>query len=269
MGNKFFSVLRLALLLSLMAPGIPAQSPVQNPGTDLNTGPPDTRITRVTNRAVVGDDATLMIRVEWTTSIPRLTQVLGFTASVEVEYADGSTNSDDKTVNAAARLADLRVLNKGANTPKRFKARVETSFNSIALTPFPFAAEFDLSTANNFTSPPRRTSRELVDIRGVALKNQGCAAGKDCFTIGWAVNPQPDVSSTNQFKVEGTFTYNLQGSPPLVRTASTTVGSSAREARLVVDQGLGGRTSNIHVKVTVTAMTQASSRVSSQSAGLF
>ena len=166
MINKSFPVLRLALLLSVMAPGIPAQSPVQNPGTGVNAGPPDTRITRVTNRAVVGDDATLVIRLEWTTSIPGLTQLLGFTASVEVEYADGSLNSDSKTVGAAARLADLRVLNKGANTPKRFKAKVETRFNSIALTPFSFAAEFDLNNANNFTSPPRRTSRELVDIRG-------------------------------------------------------------------------------------------------------
>src|SRR5688572_25264973 len=112
MIEKLGSIARFTILFSLMVVGMPAHGQVQNTadpgGGPISTGPLETRITKVTNRAVVGDDATLVIRVEWTTTSSPLARVLGFNAFVEVEYQDGTTNSNSNTVAADVRQADLR-----------------------------------------------------------------------------------------------------------------------------------------------------------------
>lgn len=69
-------MLKLALLFHLI--GRSASAEPQKKEADINA--PFVRISGVTNRGIVGDDATLVIRVEWTSQTAQGVTLLGFTA---------------------------------------------------------------------------------------------------------------------------------------------------------------------------------------------
>ena len=78
--------------------------------------------------------------------------------NVEVEYADGSKNSNSGSVTASARQADLRVLNKPGTQPRKFTARVVTDFKFPDANFATQTEEFVLIKMNGFESTGPATS---------------------------------------------------------------------------------------------------------------
>lgn len=194
-------------------------------------GSVDVKITRVTNRGVVGDDATLLIRVEWSAQTQPSTDLLGFNASVEVEYADGSKNSNSQSVAASARQADIRVLNK-AVAPRKFNVVLRTDFKFLDANFINRTEEFDLNKANGFAAAPQssgRPSSEAFAISRVRAKFDSCAPAKNCFVIDWSVTPRPSVQLA-QVNLQASVTYGNQ-----IRSGAASAQAVARTATLTVD----------------------------------
>jgi len=222
------------------------------------------RITRVTNRGVVGDDATLVIRVEWSLETLRPVTPLGFTGSVEVEYADGSKNTGSASVGASARQADIRVLNKGSNAPRKFKAKLETTFSFFDPNFATRNAEFDLSKSAPSSPPNTRPGGDALTISRVVAQPGGCA-GQDCFTVEWAVGEQRGFTF-EQFGIQAEISY--VGAVTTNRNASATASASARSAQLRVDNPKSGFI-KIVARVTIKASATVQQRQSADLAGSF
>jgi hypothetical protein len=254
--NLFSKTLYLALLFVIAACSPTAQA--QKKDIDLARpalGSLDVRITRVTNRGIVGDDSTLVIRVEWSAEARQIIEFVGFNAFVEVEYTDGSKNSNSQSVGASARQADLRVLNKGSNQPRKFTARVRTDFNFADANFRTQTEEFTLSKANGFESagPASTTPRpsDAVSIGKVKARFDGCGANNHCFTVEWGVRPVASVTFTG-FNVQGAITY-VTGAGTVQRSASASAPANARSAQLVAQDLKLADLLKIVVKVTLRA----------------
>ncbi len=231
---------------------------------------PNVRISRVSNQGVIGDDATIVIRVEWTAQSPRpTTQILEFFASVEVEYADGSKNTGSANVPGSARQADLRVLNKGSNQPRTFKAVVESSFKFLDPNFATRTAAFTLNKSNGFgsagpSSPPTRPTGDALTIARVRADLNGCGA-KDCFTVEWAVG-QPRSFTFEQFSIQAEITYN--GSLTTNRIALATATGAAVSALLTADKPKV-EFLNIVARVTIKGSATVQKRQTTRLAGDF
>jgi hypothetical protein len=254
--KRALATLILGLLCLLAADSTAAQ--VRKTETASRFSSP-ARITRVTNRGIVGDDATLVIRVEWSLETVRPVTPLGFIGSVEVEYADGSKNTGSASVGASARQADIRVLNKGLNDPGRFKAKVETTFSFFDSNFATRTAEFDLGKSAATSSPDTRPGGDALTISRVRAEPGGCG-GKDCFTVEWAVGQERGFSF-EQFIVQGEFSY--VGAATTNRNASASAAASARSVRLQVDNPKSG-----FVKIVARVTIKASRMFSRQTAEL-
>jgi hypothetical protein len=270
-GKRISKMLKLALLFVLIVCSAGAQP--QKRETDISSplSSPVVRIAGVTNRGIVGDDATLVMRVEWTAQTPPGVSLLGFTASVEVEYSDGSKNTGSAQVGASGRQADIRVLNKGPNAPRKFKARVETSFKFFDPNFATRTADFDLTKSNNFdsaggsaASPNQRPGGDILTIARVRADFNGCGS-KDCFTVDWAVG-QPRGFTFEQFSVQGEMTYT--GDVTVHRSASATTNGGAHSAQLQVDKQKSQFT-KIVAKVTINGSATVQKNQTTELQGIF
>jgi hypothetical protein len=262
-GRKSLKTLTLGLLCMLTAGSTSAQ--VQKTGTEITSQlSAPARITRVTNRGIVGDDATLVIRVEWALETLRPVTPLGFIGSVEVEYADGSKNTGSASVGASARQADIRVLNKGSNAPRKFKAKVETTFSFFDPDFATRTAEFDLGKSAATAPPNTRPGGDALTISSVQAQSGGCG-GKDCFTVEWAVGQQRGFTF-EQFNVQGEFSY--VGAVTTNRNASATASASARSVQLQVDNPKSGFL-KIVARVTIKASANVQQKQTADLAGSF
>ena len=262
-GKKTLKTLTLGLFCMLAAGSTSAQ--VQKTDTEITSRlSAPARITRVTNRGIVGDDATLVIRVEWSLETLRPVTPLGFIGSVEVEYADGSKNTGSTSVGASARQADIRVLNKGSNAPRKFKAKVETTFSFFDPNFATRTAEFDLSKSAPSSPPDTRPGGDALTISRVRALSGGCG-GKDCFTVEWAVGQQRGFTF-EQFNVQGEFSY--VGAVTTNRNASATASASARSVQLQVDNPKTGSL-KIVARVTIKASANVQQRQTAELTGSF
>ena len=261
--KRILNALRLGLLCLLASGSTSAQ--VRKTETEISSrlGAP-ARITRVTNRGIAGDDATLVIRVEWSLETVRPVTPLGFIGSVEVEYADGSKNTGSASDGASARLADIRVLNKGSNPPRKFEAKLETSFSFFDPNFATRTAEFDLSKSAPSQPPDTRPGGDALTISRVRALSGGCG-GKDCFTVEWAVGQQRGFAF-EQFNVQGEFSY--VGAVTTNRNASATASASARSVQLQVDNPKTGSL-KIVARVTIKASANVQQKQTADLAGTF
>jgi hypothetical protein len=246
------------LALYLMVAVAAANAQAQKKDIEINPalGSPEVQITKVTNRGIVGDDATLVIRVEWSARARQTIEFLSFIASVEVEYADGSKNSSNaQSVGATARQADLRVLNKGANAPRKFTARLTTQFNFLDLNFINTTEEFTLNQSNGFQAAPPasgtpRPSGEAFAISRVQAKFTDCAPAKHCFIIDWGITPRASVQ-LGQVNLNGEITYH-PGTQ--IHNAVASANATARTATLLIEEPKGKFDS---VKIRLTAKVAA------------
>jgi hypothetical protein len=259
--KRALETLILGLLCLAAADSTSAQVQKTETASRLST---PARITRVTNRGIVGDDATLVIRVEW--SLQTLTPVtpLGFIGSVEVEYADGSKNTGSASVGASARQADIRVLNKGLNDPRKFKAKLETSFSFFDPNFATRTAEFNLSKSAASSPPNTRPGGDALTISRVRAEPGGCG-GQDCFTVEWAVGEQRSFTF-EQFNIQAEISY--VGAVTTNRNASATASASARSAQLRVDNPKSGFV-KIVARITIKASANVQQRQTTESTGSF
>ncbi|HEY7544356.1 MAG TPA: hypothetical protein VID27_05720 [Blastocatellia bacterium] len=247
-----------------------ASAKAQKKDIEISTalGSPDVKITRVTNRGIVGDDATLVIRVEWSAQAQQTTTLLGFNASIEVEYADGSKNSRSQSVAASARQADLRVLNKGSNAPRKFAVVLRTEFKFLDANFINRTEEFDLSKSNGFSaaaSSATRPAPEAFSISRVRRNAGGCAPAKDCFIIEWGTTPRPSVQ-LNQVSLNANITYNPGNH---TRSAQTNAQATARTTTLAVEELKLVELIGIKVKLTSRVSAFISTSKNTQLAGSF
>jgi hypothetical protein len=147
------------------------------------------------------------------------------------------------------------VLNKGANAPRKFNARLETSFKFLDANFATRTADFDLTKSNNFDSaggaaatPNQRPGGDVLTIARVRADFNGCGS-KDCFTVDWAVG-QPRGFTFEQFSVQGEMTYT--GDVTVHRSASATMYGSSHSGQLQVDKQKSQFT-KIVAKVTIKA----------------
>lgn len=236
--KNLIAIQLLTLFFIVAVSAASAQSAKKDIDISPALGPSIATITKVTNRGTVGDDTTLVIKVEWTTQTLPNHEFLEFAASVEVEYADGSkNNSNSQSVGATARLANLRVLDKGTNVPRKFTARLTTRFNFLDANFINRTDEFVLNTANSFDTannaspaPASRPSSEAFGISRVRAKFDGCAPVKHCFIIDWGTTPRPSLQ-LNQVSLSASITYL----PNQTRSDAASANASARTATLKVD----------------------------------
>lgn len=263
----FISIKLLTLFFILTLSALIVQAQKKDIETSVAFGSPDVKITRVTNRGVVGDDATLVIRVEWSAQAPQISTLLGFNASVEVEYADGSKNSNSQSVTASARQADLRILNKGANSLRRFTARLRTDFKFLDTSFINRTEEFDLGKANGFdasSASDTRPAPEAFAISRVRAKFDGCSPAKNCFIIDWGVTPRPSVQLV-EVSLQASVTY-LPGNQ--TRSGAATAQATARTATLTVDDPKG-KFESIKVRLTSKVSATISTHKNTQLTGSF
>jgi hypothetical protein len=272
--RNIFSKTLCVALLSLIAGSLTSAQAQKKTDIDLaRLAPtsPDVRIIKVANRAIVGDDATIVIRVEWSAEARQVTEIVGFIASVEVEYADGSKNNNSQSVGASSRQADLRVLNKGSNQPRKFIARVTTDFKFTDANFATQTEEFTLSKANGFESTgpasPNTRPTGAFGLSRVRAKFTGCGANNHCFTIEWGAGPIASVTF-NQFSIQGAITYVTGGSSPQ-RSASATSPGNARSAQLVIQDVKISDLLKIVVKATVKASATIRKNQTTQLQGSF
>ena len=256
-GDRISNLLKLVLLFVLIGCSAGAQPQKKEADISSPLSSPVVRITGVTNRGIVGDDATLVMRVEWTGQTPPGVTFVGFAASVEVEYADGSKNTGSASVGALGRQADIRVLNKGSNAPRKFNARLETSFKFFDANFATRTADFDLSKANGFASvgsaasANTRPGGDALTIARVRAQFDGCGAAKDCVTIDWGAGPLPSVTF-NQFSIQGEITYvTNEGDVP--RSASASTPGNVHSAQLAINEVAIAKVARIVVKATIKA----------------
>ena len=222
---------------------------------------PNVQIGGVKNLGIQGDDATVVIQVNWTASAPQGVRLGGFQMSIEIEYADGSKDKSSPT-NATPPRTLLRVLNKGANLPRSFKVTVISDFSAPSSTPVSVTEEFDLNKGNNFDSHGNSSPQsrgQFLSITGVKKYTQSCGVGEDCFTITWAVSSTtPGIQSVNKFDVNARMTYHsaqYQGDVERSSGASVDDGTK-RQTSIVATTGVTSAAPgdlSIHVKATVKA----------------
>jgi hypothetical protein len=266
-GLIFINLLALIFLGTVSV----ADAQTQKPDTAINAAlnSPDVQITNVTNRGIVGDDTTLVIRVAWNAQARLHTEILGFNAFIEVEYADGSKNSNSQSVDATARQADIRVLNKGANPLRKFTVSLNTQFKFLDSDFINLTEEFELNKTNGFSAtktstPANRPSSEAFAISRVRAKFGDCAPAKHCFIIDWGTTPRPSLQ-LNQVNLTASITYN-PGSQTRSANASATV--SAHTATLTVDD-LKTEFANIKLKLTTKVSATITTSQNTQVTGSF
>jgi hypothetical protein len=264
-------ILPVALVFLIASSPASAQAQKQDPDLErLSTiGVPDVRITRVTNRGVATDDSVQSIRVEWNAEARQITTFLGFTASVEVEYADGSKNSNSRSVEARARHADIGVPNKGGNAPRRFIARLRTEFKVFHSLFINVTEEFDLNKANGFNADKNVEfspghSSEPFAISRVRLTVSNCASGKHCFIVNWGTAPPRPGLQLVEVSLNAVMTYNNNEA----RSAALSASPSARTATLVCDETKAGFT-GVKFKLTTKVSANVSNITHTQLSGSF
>jgi hypothetical protein len=259
--KKVVSLVSLVLTVVWVASALTGTGQAQKPQIETLQSPagaPNVQISQVRNVGIQGDDATLVIEVSWTATAPQATHINGFQMLIEVEYADGSKNKT-APANATPPRTLLRVLNKGANNPKRFTITVVSEFTAPSTTPFSATEEFDLSKGNAFDahgSSSAQSRGQFLNIAEVKKQTLGCTPNDNCFDVVWGVASNvPGIAAVNKFNVEGEFTYKVGQSAGVVRNQSANVDDgSKREVTLkVTDVPSGTGDLSIHVKATVKA----------------
>jgi len=233
---------------------------------------PEVKIIRVVKGQVAGVDSKLTIRVEWGASAPQITELLGFDAFVEVEFADGSKSSGLLSVGGSARQAEVRVPNRAGVQPRNFTASVTTDFKFIDANFVTRTEEFTLEKSNGFQStgqgsPNQRPSGE-VQIGRVREKFEGCEPTKDCFIIDWGAGPLASVTFT-QFFIKGDITYVTSPQGDVSRSASATFSGNVRTAQLAVDAVKATGLNKIVVKATIKASATIRKKAASALKGHF
>jgi hypothetical protein len=260
-NKKSVSSLAFILAVGLIMSAAVGQAQAQKPEIERLQSPagaPNVQISQVRNAGIQGDDATLVIEVSWTATAPQTTHINGFQMLIEVEYADGSKNKT-APANATPPRTLLRVLNKGANNPKRFTITVVSEFTAPSTTPLSATEEFDLSKGNAFdghASSSAQSRGQFLNIAEVKKQTLGCTPSDNCFEVSWGVASNvPGIAAVNKFNVEGEFTYKFGQSAGVVRNQSANVDDgSKREVTLkVTDVPSGTGDLSIHVKATVKA----------------
>ncbi len=212
-------LVRLALAASLIAMALLSAAQAQKPQVESAQSPsaaPNVQIAQVRNLGIQGDDATLVIEVNWTATAPQATHIKRFTITVVSEFTAPST------------------------TPFSITQEFDLSKGNA----------FD---GHNSSSPQSRG--QFLNIAEVKKLVLGCAPNENCFEVSWGVASNvPGIAAVSRFNLEAEFTYKFGQSAGVIRNQSDNADGSKHQATLkVTDVPSGTGDLSIHVKATVKA----------------
>ncbi len=238
MLNKQRSGFGLAVLIALMALVIGAISavaqPVQQlPDKTLNpidtsglAGPPTVKITEAKQIPANGNNFH-QVRVKWTAQTPNLTKLEGFAISVTTKDEKGSLTTNQTAAGSVRELV-LQVQFRGKIQVTQ--TTIVTSFTTLATQKRELNGTFLLGKQEGSSGGPSSTPNANDAVTNVTIVD---GSGFKSFDVFWRARLAPGVSE-KQSKVSGTFTYKRGNQVLGTRTATATVGSGTRQARLTV-----------------------------------
>jgi hypothetical protein len=239
-------------------------------------GPPVVAITDVVeirNDKVLIDVPGRSFRVQWSTQKPPLTTILGYSASLEVKFADGAIRNASQNLGPTATSAKLAFPESAARALE-FKALVKTTFKTPAPGSVTTTREFDLVTdafqAGSASVSPLPTDRPVVQIASAKKIDFRT------FEIEWSVQSAPGII-IGSFGASALVTYRTGDPRPggvaptttLQTPVSSTTGSQ-RQTNVVVNNA-PIRFPPIRIKVTLeTAFNRpVESAIQSTKTGIF
>ena len=273
MTNKVFLAARLArvaaltLVATMARPSParvqPARIPLQSVVTDLNV-----QITEVKDLGSQPGIIGRVIRMKWTVSHPQFIQVLGFTASIDVQYSGtGARVPLSKSLPASAVEAEIIFPNDPPNVPQHFKAHLETRFKSLAPSAtLTSSGQFVLTKSNNFDARLNQPSPAGPLVRLTEVKS-----GPQGLTATWVATDRAGLEYT-AFQLAGDAVVRGGHSGGVNRQVSARASGSARQALLTLSGGPplpSGDDVTITVNLTITGTGSSTSVTSTDKEGNF
>ncbi len=234
MLNKQRSGFRLAVLIALIVGTISAVAqPVQPPDKTLNpldipnlAGPPTVKITEAKEIPAKGSQFH-QVRVKWTAQTPNLTKLEGFAISVTTKDEKGNLTTNQTAAGSVRELV-LQVQLRGKIQVTQ--TTIVTSFTTLATQKRELNGTFLLGKKEGSSGGPSSNPNANDAVTKVTIVD---GSGFKSFDVFWRDRLAPGVSE-KQSKVSGTFTYKRGNQVLGTHTATATVSSGTRQARLTV-----------------------------------
>ena len=226
----------------------PAQQlPIDTSGVVVS---PTVQITEVKNIGTQNNN--FKAQVKWSAQVPPTTKIEKFDVEVTITDDKGKTSFSSQNATGSAREIVLLVPPTGGK-PKFFKANIITFSTPIVQQKRELTRTIVFEKNDGSTQGQANPSPTIPD--GITNMVVVPDSGFKSFDIFWRIFPPNQASSTlineKQFNISGTFTYRTGNEVKGTRTASTTVGSGARQARLTVSSSPISNPANIHIEAVL------------------